>query len=324
MRIPDPGPPRHPERPRGGSGSVWLRGLALFGWLAVVALAQPAPAANSNLRVGFLASSLGNSNPSDVKAAMKIWMLTVAKESQLSVQPTLEVFNSVDDMVNAIRQDQLEVFSLPTDEFFSLEKQIPIKGMFASQVHGKVSEEYVLLVHKDRVVDGLKDLRGEPITVLDNQRSMLAMPWVELELKRRNLPASGRFFGKITRTKKAILAILPVFFKQAAAALVTRSSFEIAGELNPQLLNQLRVLNASPKLVPGVGAYRKNAGSAAVNLYRTQTLKLGNTPAGKLILNLFQIDGMAEVHESDLAETRAFLAEYARLKEPSPRKGSAP
>lgn len=170
----------------------------------------------------------------------------------------------------------------------------------------------------------LKDLLGKSILVLDHQRTSLAPLWLDTELLRNKLPIGARFFGKITYVKKASLAILPVFFKQANAALVTRSSLETAGELNPQLTQQLQVVKASPELIPGVGAYRKGATSAAVALYRTQALKLGLTPAGKLILNLFQTDGIVEIHESDLRVTRAFLADYARLKAEAERKGSSP
>ena len=51
-------------------------------------------------------------------------------------------------------------------------------------------------------------------------------------------------------------AILPVFFKQAEAALVTRATFDTAVELNPQLGAALRTLSRSPQLIPAVAAVR--------------------------------------------------------------------
>jgi len=303
---------------------AWVRCLALFWWIAAGAPAQQAPLANSIVRIGFEAHALGNANRTDVTAAMKAWMLAVTKEQGLAYTTNFKVYDSLDDLVSALRHEQLEVFNASMDEFLILEKKVPCKGIFASLVHGKMTEQYVLLVHKDRVINGLNDLRGESIAVLDHPRTSLAPHWLDAELLRNKLPISARFFGKISHVTKPNLAVLPVFFKQMAAALVTRSSFEALGELNPQLSRQVRVLRSSPELVPGVGAYPRSANSAAVELYRTQALKLGTTAAGKLILNLFQIEGIVEIKESELAETRSFLAECAKLRDAAGRKGAAP
>ena len=301
-----------------------LLGLALVALAAVSLAAQPAAPANSALRIGFLSRELGNSNRTDVTAAMKVWMLTVAKEQNVAVEPQPQVFDSVDDMLAELRLDRLDVFSASMEEFLGIEKSISCKGIFASIIHGKVTEQYVLLVRKERTFNGLPDLRGESIVVLDHPRTSLAPLWLDSELLRDKLPVSTKFFGKLTYVKKANLAILPVFFKQAAAALVTRNNFETAAELNPQLSRQIKVVRTSPELIPGVGAYRKSSTSAAVELYRTQALRLGATPAGRLILNLFQTDGIVEIQESELFPTRAFLADHARLKAEAERKGAGP
>jgi ABC-type phosphate/phosphonate transport system substrate-binding protein len=169
-------------------------------------------------------------------------------------------------------------------------------------------------VNKDRSFKDLRDLRGETIVILDAVRTSLAPLWLDTELMRSRLPVSAHYFGKISLVKKPNLAILPVFFKQAGVALVSRNSFQMAGELNPQLVKELRVLATSPDVIPSIGAFRANAVSGAVDLYRREALRLGDSPGGKLVLNLFQTDGVVEINESDLAGTRALLAEHARLK----------
>ena len=84
------------------------------------------------------------------------------------------------------------------------------------------------------------------------------------------------------------------------------------------------VLTSSQDLVPGIGGYRKGATSKAVDFYRTEALRLTDSPAGRLVLNLFQADSIVEIRESDLARTRSFLAEYARLKAEADRRRTAP
>jgi hypothetical protein len=106
---------------------------------------------------------------------------------------------------------------------------------------------------------------------------------------------------------------MALFFKQADAVLATQSGFDTACELNPQLGKELSILLSSPELVSTVSAYRADATSASVTLYQRESLKLGETPAGKLILTLFRAEAIVELKESDLRETRALLAEHARL-----------
>lgn len=132
---------------------VWTRCLALLCLLATHASAQPAPPAppiNPSVRVGFLLRELGNSNRTDVVAAMKVWMLTVAKNENLSVETSFEVFDTVNDMMSALHQEQLDVFSASMAEFQTIEKTIPCNGVFASLVHGKVTEEMYCLCTRTR------------------------------------------------------------------------------------------------------------------------------------------------------------------------------
>jgi hypothetical protein len=290
---------------------ILLRGLVCVGLLGAPADAQPA--GTSVVHVGFTSRSLASANRADVTAAMKAWLQIVARERKLALVVEPEIFDSVGDMGDALHHERLEVFSATTEEFVVLEKSTPVAKIFASIVGGKIQEQYVLLVRRDRTIRDLRDLRGETLILLEGPRTSLAPLWLDTELLRGKLPVRARFFAKITIVKKPNLAILPVFFRQAGAALVSRTNFEIAGELNPQLTKDVRVLVASPEVIPALGGFRANAVSGAVDLYRREALRIGESPGGKLVLNLFQTDGVAEIKESDLVGTRALLAEYARL-----------
>ncbi len=301
---------------RGARVRTWVRGCL---WLVLGLLAARVPAhaaegrARTSVVIGFSSRVLGEANRMDLTAAMKAWMQTITRERHLDVEAHIEVFDSVAEMERALREEEIDVVSLPADDFLALEKLYPLAGLFANQVKQKATDQFVLLARRDRVRQGLASLRGESLVVLDEPRSLLAPLWLDTELLRRHLPVSARHFGRLTSAAKASRVILPVFFRQADAALMTRSGFETACELNPQLGKELVVLASSPELVSSVGAYRANSTSAAVALYRNEALKLGETPAGKLILTLFRTEAIVDLKPSELRETRALLAEHARL-----------
>lgn len=276
------------------------------------------------VRIGISARNMGSTNRTDVSAAMKAWMQSVTRERNLGVDPAPIILDSVADMITILRLKQIDVLAAPSDEFLLVDKAVPLSAPFASKVGGSMGEQYVLLVRGDRNSRNLKDLVGETLIVLDHPRNALALPWLETELARNRLPASARFFGRVAHVGKLNLAILPVFFKQAGVALVSRRNFETSGELNPQLAKEVQVLASSPELVPSLTAFRLDAAPVVVENYLKEAGKLGESPAGRLILNLFQIEGVVELRESDLVGTRALLAEYARLKLPAEQKGAAP
>ena len=205
----------------------------LLGVLGPFASAQSPQPARSAVRFGFSERSFGHANRADVIAAAKAWLETIAKGRGLAIDPTPLVFDSVNGMAAAVRRELVDVVSLPTDEFLALEKSISLKWLFVSLVNGKISEQYVLLVKADRPIKELKDLRGMDLMVLDHPRTCIAPLLVGYHAPAREASPGSRFFGRMTRVPKPSLAILPVFFNQAGAALVTRSSFETAGELNP-------------------------------------------------------------------------------------------
>ena len=298
--------------------------LLLAGMLAVAASAQPAGPDRSNVAIGFSSKVIGNAKRSDLTAAMRAWINALAKERKLNFDARVEVFDSIGELSSALRQEKLDVLSVSMEDFIALERQYPMTGIFTMKANGRPGDQYVLLIRRDAAEKSLADLRGKAIVVLDTPRAMLAPVWLDTELLRKRLPVLARFFGKITYADKANMAIMPLFFRRSEAALMTRSGFETACELNPQLGRDLVVLMTSPGLVSSLGAFRANATSASVAVYRHEALKVGETVSGKLILNLFQAEAIVELKESDLRETRELLAEHARLLAGAPRKAGPP
>jgi phosphonate transport system substrate-binding protein len=306
-----------PGRGRRGSGPPFLAAfLALLpapsrGW------AQGTPGAEAPqqgiVRLAFSARTLEEANRADVAAAMKAWGVAMAREKRLALEVDVRIYDSVPAMEDALRRERLDMVNVVTEEFAALEKAVPLSNLVVSEIGGRITEQYLLLVHNDSQPEDWKDLRGQSLVVLDTPRASLAIPWLEVELHRHRLPGSARFFADVRQAPKPALAILPVFFRQAGAALVTRSGFETASELNPQLARELKVLARSPEVIPMVGAFRASALSGAAELYRQETLGVGASRAGRQFLNLFQADAVREIRNADLAPTLALLGEYGKI-----------
>lgn len=121
------------------------------------------------------------------------------------------------------------------------------------------------------------------------------------------------YFGQIVLKNKIPNTVLPVFFRQADACLVTRSSFETMTELNPQLGQQLRILLVSEPYVPVVFCFRDNYQSEVKAQVLKEIENLHLSPAGRQILTIFQIDKLFEQSSSVLDITIALLQEHQML-----------
>ena len=107
-------------------------------------------------------------------------------------------------------------------------------------------------------------------------------------------------------------ASVMVFFKQADACLITHRAFAVAGELNPQVTRQLRVIASSPPLISHITSHRMAMSETVSRLFREAALSLADTPGGQQVLRLFQHDSFVEISEKDLAPTRALIEAHRR------------
>jgi ABC-type phosphate/phosphonate transport system substrate-binding protein len=294
-----------------GEHAAW-RGL-LFGFLFLIGLkGVHAQEVNPVIRVGFSAKAFIGVNENDAKAATKVWAQTIAKERNVSVDPVAQVFRKVEEMRDALREKTVDAVVLSTLEYFSLDLQMqPVKIV---SLIGEPSERYMLLVHKDSGISDLSGLRGKSLNMQESFRSSLALIWMDTQLMQQGIGPTNRFMGKVQALPKASAAILPVFFRQVDACLVSSGAFATMVELNPQLAKNLRILAESPQYISAFFAFRRDLAPNLRLSLQTAMLDLEKTAGGAQILALFQGGGaLSEKPLSVLDSARDLLAQHARL-----------
>jgi ABC-type phosphate/phosphonate transport system substrate-binding protein len=204
-------------------------------------------------------------------------------------------------------------FGLIVPEYAHLRRKMEF-DRFAVGIHGGgPTDEYVVLVRQDSGLERLELLQGRSLNVLQNPRMSLALIWLDTLLLQARLKPAADFFGRVTSFNKATRVALSVFFRQADACLMTRKSFAVMGELNPQLNKQLRILAVSPEVVASGFASRRDF----VSPFRAQLLaemaRLSETAVGRQILVLTQADRIEDHPVSSLDSALELLATHERL-----------
>jgi len=286
---------------------AWIATLAL-----TIALGVARAQAEETLSIGFTKAMFAGVNESDAKASIRALATTISRERGLPADPEPHLFRNYREAGDAFVHQTANMIGLTTAEYASLRERIGVAGFVFSVVDGDPSDVYVVLVSASDSATKLADLRGRDLAVLTGPRMSVATEWLDLELARAGEPPPNRFFRRQITAPKPAKAILPVFFKQVAACLVTKQAFDTMAELNPQIRAQIRVVVASPRYVPSFFAVR--AGLSAPFLARVlrEFDALHTTPAGRQVLTIFQTDRVVAKPEATLDDTLAMLEAHRR------------
>lgn len=275
--------------------------------------AVPVVTTDRVFRLAFSEKMFSQVQVEDARAAMKVWLMTVFRERSIPTDPDPIIYGSLKEMLQGSPGKPAEGFGVTADECWQLSREIKIDRLVVGAINGQIAEEYVVIVHWDNGIEDISDLRGRSLTVLENPRMSLAITWLDTYLLQNGLNTADKFFKSATLVNKLSQAVLPVFFRNSDACLVTRRGFQAMCELNPQVGKQLRTLAVSPELVPVVFAFRADLASPFREQMLIEMRRLPETPTGQQILTLLQTERVEEQPMSCLSATFELLTTHQRL-----------
>ena len=266
----------------------------------------------TQFRLGFSSATFSDVNENDAKAGIKVWAQMLFKERGLPVDPEPMIFKDAEAIAQALREKRVDAITLNTDEYWRLGGELRADPFVGGLNDGRITEEYVLLVHQDSKLDRLADLRGRSLNLFQNSRMCLAPAWLDTLLVQSGFPRATEFF-RVTRANKLSKVVLPVFFRQTEACVVTRRGFKMMSELNPQVGQRLKVLAVSPELVPTGFCFRHDYRDPIKETIIGELARIKDSPAGAQVLTLFQ-SGSLEAHPLSCLESAfALLETHQRL-----------
>jgi ABC-type phosphate/phosphonate transport system substrate-binding protein len=288
-----------------GFWCAWLLGMCgvAGGPLRAAGISHP-------LRIGISEDIVGEVNNNDLRAVVKVWSDAVSSQTGVWIVPRLL---TTDQLVEQVRNRQLDAFSLNILEFMRVASYADPR-LVVDQYYETGGDEYLLLVPAASNIRTVADLRGRSLILYQNTRTCLAKIWLETLFAQAHLGPVDSALGRIEYSTKLMRVVLPVFFGQSNACLVTRRGFETMCELNPQLGKQLRSLEASPKLLTTFMAFCKDVPEARKQKFLTALESLHKTAAGRQALMLFGGSRLVVADGEGLRESRDLLRAYARIK----------
>jgi len=278
---------------------------------------------NPVLRVGLSSRSFEKINRNDASAALRAWVNMVIKEQDLKIKAEVTLYDSFDDLDNALRQSRVDAFFITVEE--SMLQGMPEQAIFlpARKKQG-LYIRYAVIVHRNSDIPDMKSLMGCTMVIHDSSQMILSRQWLKSVLTGHTRRPIDQWLGSLTTTDNPSKAILQVYFRQTQAALVTMETFKLACELNPQLRKELKMLSVSPPFIPSFFMFRPTYRSQARQHLEAALTALETTAGGRQLLTVFHLSGMEKQPPSILETTRQFLTEYQRLENDHTYQGEQP
>jgi phosphonate transport system substrate-binding protein len=264
------------------------------------------------INVGFSIDLFNQVDIRDASVAIEMWGDELLGELGIKYYPETKIFNTNQEILDALKNNKLDLISLLTTDYLEIAKEAPMEPYLITTVGGSYGYSFLLLVRKDNEIKNLMDLKGKQINVPSDSFGKLVNMWLTTTLHDKG-EKFNTFFSEVKEVNKPSQALFPVFFKQADACVIPEQSFNTMLELNPQLKNDLLIIDTSPELVNGIMCINDKLEN---NLRETTTetaRKLSHTDSGKQILTLFKSEELLKFKPEHIKSTKELFDKYKKI-----------
>jgi ABC-type phosphate/phosphonate transport system substrate-binding protein len=296
---------------------MWCVVCIMLAWLHILAYRSagtPGAAPGTSVTVGFTSAMISEMNRNDAAVSIKAIAEMIIRKRSIQATPQAAIYDDLASLRKALKTGEVEVVSLRVDEFLEMEADKTLEPAFVGVRDGSWAEEYLLLAHAQDPIINLSGLRAKSLIMYAGRRTGLARIWLDSLLRASNLPEASQFFGEIKESTKLSKAVLPVFFKQGDACLVTRSGFKTMVTLNPQVGKQLVIIKESPLVLPSLTCIRRNMEAALKDKVIAALGELHNDSAGQQALTLFSLDRLIPCTKEHIQTAIDIMEQYRSFK----------
>ena len=243
-----------------------------------------------------------NTKTEDAIALTKIFTEKVKKQNGIDDEAEIVICKNDEELIDATKTNFDFVLST-TVALVRLLKKGNVKPVLVNQTQGSYGFVYYLVTRKDKNINYLSDLRNRKLNILARSDGQTPSLWLEKILRENKLPVKNKFFEEITFDYKPTNILLPVFFNKVDAAVITKESFDVMCELNPNIKKDLNIMATSKTLLFGVLSFDTKSKNKEREKFIYDILTtMHNDADGRQFLSLFSLDKIIPYKEEYLTK----------------------
>lgn len=241
-------------------------------------------------RLIISSSMFQNAKTEDVEASTRILAAELKKDSKIPSKFDISVCKSKDELIAEMKLPFDMLYISPV-EFLQLKKTFNIEPALISEINNNFGDVYYLVTNKSDNKTSLKNLEAGIINILSNADNQAPTLWLDKLLKENNLPKKSKFFKQVVLDYKTNNVLLPVFFKKAAAAIVTNSAYDLICELNPKIKQETEIILKSGPMLRAIFCFDgRNKDTERKNFLSDYMQNLHKNNHGKQVLSLYLVN----------------------------------
>lgn len=279
--------------------------------------ARPSSVKEGILKVsfGFYHEVYQDVDPKDARIAIGMWIEELVERIGEKFQIGVRTFTSLDVMERALKAGEIDMASMHTVHYLRLKDNVELVPAFIGRNGEYYGEKYVVLVRSDSHIEQFHDLKGRRFICQGNESIYnIALMWFSNSVMEIGLPRLHDTFQSMISEPKPSKALLPVFFGESDVCLISKKSYELMAELNPQLSEEMVILTESPVFLQNIACFRSGMDPEIQRQLLEVIVTIKDEPRIKQILLLFKVDDFDYFHPENLKNVLELYEQHLRLR----------
>lgn len=252
----------------------------------------------------------------DIRASTQAWVDSLGMKHKVGTAGPVQIYDDPRILSMAVDENRFELGVLSATHFLQLEHSEKLDPLYVPGNGNQILQSLLLLVRKDSGYNSIAALKGKEIFFPVNRYASLAQYWIDsLLMEKKQAPNRESFFSVVHHGQKTSCVVLPVFFRKCDACVVSRRTFDIMCELNPQINNELMPIEISPPYLASLICIRKKSSPELRRKLNLVVSTLHESVDGAQVLMSFHVDKYEPYQEGHLDNTQALMERYHELKE---------
>jgi hypothetical protein len=267
------------------------------------------------MNMGYYFNSISDvASRSDVEVSLNFWVKDLfAKEAdkqEFNITSSKAIlYDRIEDMQAAFSKGELDLVIAPPLLIAKYFKRYELADGFIGLYEGRKYEKLILIAGSDKNINDIKGIRGKRLGMIEDELADVFLDTLVLkEFKQsfKNIASSVQY------QKKNNHLILDIYFGKMDAGVVYLSSYDIMGELNPDIKNKITVLAELPIKAKNFSFFRHDY-PLKEDMAKV-AMGFPISPRGKLILEIFKTPEVDLIKVEDLDVFDQWYKEYLQLK----------
>jgi phosphonate transport system substrate-binding protein len=262
--------------------------------------------------VGYSSSVFCYLDRENTQTAARLWANLMMRRKHGTAES--RIFQSQAELERELQAGKLDLVVLLPNEYLGLRNRSLLEPLYVSTRTRGLYDTLLLVTRNDSGITTMRHLKGKNLMHPRGAANAVHRMWLETLTMRQGVREPNRYFSSMKEVITSSQALMPVFFRHADACIISRNSFDIMAELNPQLRTQMRIIEETAPMATGVICIRRSCDQRQRETLKEILDTLDHSVEGKQLLTLFRMSGLIPHRPSYLESSVVFLKKYNDLK----------